>query len=68
MKKKGKGNFLNSNFEGEDSKVPKHHEEREREDIIPSESLVDVQVRQLDVFTGGKARSKGFQGTPFQQY
>jgi hypothetical protein len=66
-KKKGKGKVLDSNFEGEDSRVLEHQEDRERY-ILPSKSLIDVQMRQLDVFPGGEVGSKGFQGTPSQQY
>jgi hypothetical protein len=39
-KNKGKGKVSNSNFEGKDSRVSEHHEDREKEDILPSKSLV----------------------------
>ncbi len=67
-KKKGKGRILDSNFEGEDSRVLEHYEDKEREDILPFESLVDVQVKQLDMFCNEDVGYEGFQGTPFQQY
>jgi hypothetical protein len=44
-KKKGKGKVSIFNFEGEDLKVLEHREDKEKGDILPSESLVDVQVK-----------------------
>ncbi len=57
-KKKGKGKVLDSNLEAEDSRVLEHQEDRERY-ILPFESLVNVQVRQLDMFPSGEV---GFEG------
>jgi hypothetical protein len=44
-KKKGKGKVSYSNFEGGDSRVLEHQEDKERKDILPSKSLINVQVR-----------------------
>ncbi len=66
-KKKGKGKVLDSNLEAEDSRVLEHQEDRERY-ILPFESLVNVQVRQLDMFPSGEVGFEGLQGIPSQQY
>ncbi len=59
-KKKGKRKISDSNFEKEDSRVLEHQDDREREDTLPFESLVDVQVKQLYVFPSGEVGFEGF--------
>jgi hypothetical protein len=39
---------------------PKTLDNKERKDTFPFESLVDVQVRQLDMFLSGVVESEGF--------
>ncbi len=52
-KKKGKGKVFYSNLERKDPEVPKHQEDNHRKDTLPSKSLVDVHVRQFEVFPSG---------------
>jgi hypothetical protein len=54
IKKKGKRKVLNSNFEIENSRVSEHHDNKHREDTLSSKLLMDVQMRQLDIFPSGK--------------